>query len=229
MEGVLSFKMDDTKAFFGFRVKGKDCTTYRHSNAGFNGLGMRMLEYVSQTPVSLMRLVAVRTELVDSLDMAPREIVEHYEKIKKKLAIQLIGNNHSWGNVVNSLSGGLYSNDLFVFNEHLMQMLDSKKLPRVSWDNAYIVDVDKERLEFYQKFVAPYNFGRYSKIVEELDSASSKHNGVILVREFSFDEVKAAKDDFGGLIARVNESSAQLSQADSFNRKYFEWLSEAPG
>ncbi len=220
MGEVLNSKMDNcSNAVFGFRINGQDKVTYKDYRGGIRNLGLKTLEYVAETPESEMRGVASRLKLVDGEDEVPQNNLKRYRPLLSAVGAAHLGKSHlKWRHLVTLLSGH-EGQDFFLFNKmnHLVNGVQNLLYGGCSY--AYVIDIDKKRIEFLEPFTAFHDFGRYSKPNDRFNPASQSYQrtGLVLVQDFSFAEVIDPEKKFEDLVARVEERSRLFLDIHRFN------------
>jgi hypothetical protein len=181
-----------TRGALGFYVNGETKLTYNHSDSDPAWLGKAVCEFVKDSENDLHR-IAERIVLVTE-DVPPTEKqIVHCENFK-------ITNTHvgspsekmTWYQALREAQGdlGYYANDLDYMIDGQNFLSDS-----LFCEYAYIINVDTNKLEFYEGFNKDRKAsGRYADC--EPQNHSGDYYGVALVGEIELDKISAENFDF---------------------------------
>lgn len=172
-----------TRGAYGYRIYGRDKVTYNHFDSYPDALGRGIMAYISAMPISEIKEVASRIELVDR-DSHPTPLL--IERYRKYADLQVSGHKYEdWYCLLRNCQG-----DLLPYHYELSHMPDYHDflLDSLFCEWAYIINLDTERLETYRGFNKdPESPGRYArKSVEDSDG----YKGVALINETPLATIK---------------------------------------
>jgi hypothetical protein len=186
-----------TRGAYGFRINEQDKITYNHFDSYPDWLGRKVMEYVSQTPLDRMRLVANRIVLVGEQTKPSADLIEKYRKFAD-LGVST-RKYEEWYCLLRKTQG-----DLSSYQNDLRHMIDSQLFLTDSlfceW--AYIVNLDSESFEIYKGYNKDLSArGRYARCSVPDNYG---YTGVTLIKEVPIPDIRLESiDDLVEGIERV--------------------------
>lgn len=211
-----------TRGAYGFRVGKKDKVTYNHFDSYPTGLGVKILEFVKETPVEKLKEIAENVCLVDEdAKPTPEEIAICHKAGTVDLGVGS-GSQDDWYCLLRGAQGNM---ELLA---DCPLLIDSKEFLHDSLfcEYAYIINVDTGKVEIYRGFNKRRNgMGRYAKKLLK-DNREEKYYGVALFTEISFEDVKkidSLEEYLDGVSQRMDKDyEEQEKELRTFNPKVVE-------
>lgn len=162
-----------TRGAYGFHINGIDKVTYNHMDSYPSGLGMDVGDFIKNTSVGEMRVIAERIRLVDE-DVPPttEEMIKYAPMANTTISSH---DPREWYVLLRSTQGDLThyrDTDIDVMIDNHTFLNDS-----LFCEYAYIINLDDETLEYYKGCQKKRGFGRYANHVD----SESGYFGVTLV------------------------------------------------
>ena len=173
-----------TRGCYGFYKNGVTKATYNHFDSYIGGLGKDILDFVENTSIPIMNKIFDKIELVREDDIPTIEQIENCQKYT-----DLDVSNKSIMDFYCLLRNA--QGDLNAYKTDLKYMIDSKEFLGNSLfcEYAYIINLDKNVLEFYKGFNKVPQNNRYSKFADEKE----KYKECKLVAEYPLTEIYEGK------------------------------------
>jgi len=136
-----------TRGVYGFRLNGKDKTTYNHSDSYPEYLGRNIIEFIRSTSSEEMKSIFNRIELIDKNKKPTKEEIAKCQEWSDFSVSSRSEND--WYCLLRSAQG-----DLFAYKQGLFYMSDDSSFIEDSlfceW--GYIINLDTDMLEIWQGF-----------------------------------------------------------------------------
>ena len=199
-----------TRGAYGFRVDGKDKVTYNHYDSYPYGLGIDILQYISNTPLEKINQVAKKIIMVDSDNKAT---VKEQKRYMNNADFSVSSKDpKEWYVLLRNTQG-----NLSVYNEdegNVEHMIDSQSflLDSLFCEYAYIINVDSGMFEYYEGFnKKAEGAGRYASIEPNKDhrNCDSKYYGVTLCKEINLTDLYGLTDKEVETLAGILETNRE--------------------
>jgi hypothetical protein len=180
-----------TRGSYGFRVNDRDKLTYNHFDSYPSGLGNTIIAFIKETSDEELTDIANRLVLVDGESIpTPQQIEDLRQYFNGEVSTQ---NIDDWYCLLREAQGNPfeYKNGLNVMLEDSGFVLNS-----LFCEYAYIINVDKKVLEFYEGFNKNILAeGRYAIFSVGQRCSVDDYYGVALVYEFDFADIRKREVD----------------------------------
>lgn len=173
-----------TRGCYGLYKNGVTKATYNHFDSYIGGLGKDILDFVANTSIPIMNKIFDKIELVRE-DSIPT--IEQIENCQDFTDLSVSSQNiMDFYCLLRNAQG-----DLNAYKTDLKYMIDSKEFLGNSLfcEYAYIINLDKNVLEFYKGFNKVPQNNRYSKFADEKE----KYKECKLVAEYPLTEIYEGK------------------------------------
>lgn len=173
-----------TRGCYGFYKDGVTKATYNHFDSYIEGLGKDILDFIGNTSIPIMNKIFDKIELVREDDIPTIEQIENCQKYT-----DLDVSNKSIMDFYCLLRKA--QGDLNAYKTDLKYMIDSKEFLGNSLfcEYAYIINLDKNVLEFYKGFNKVPQNNRYSKYADEKE----EYKECKLLAEYPLTEIYEGK------------------------------------
>lgn len=173
-----------TRGCYGLYKNGVTKTTYNHFDSYIGGLGKDILDFVENTSIPIMNKIFDKIELVREDDIPTIEQIENCQDFT-----DLEVSNKSIMDFYCLLRKA--QGDLNAYKTDLKYMIDSKEFLGNSLfcEYAYIINLDKNVLEFYKGFNKVPQNNRYSKYADEKE----EYKECKLLAEYPLTEIYEGK------------------------------------
>lgn len=173
-----------TRGCYGLYKNGVTKATYNHFDSYIGGLGKDILDFVGNTSIPIMNKIFDKIELVREDDIPTIEQIENCQKYT-----DLDVSNKSIMDFYCLLRNA--QGDLNAYKTDLKYMIDSKEFLGNSLfcEYAYIINLDKNVLEFYKGFNKVPQNNRYSKYADEKE----EYKECKLLAEYPLTEIYEGK------------------------------------
>lgn len=173
-----------TRGCYGLYKNGVTKATYNHFDSYIGGLGKDILDFVGNTSIPNMNKMFEKIILVNEDDIPTIEQIENCQKYT-----DLDVSNKSIMDFYCLLRNA--QGDLNAYKTDLKYMIDSKEFLGNSLfcEYAYIINLDKNVLEFYKGFNEVPQNNRYSKYASE----EEKYKECKLLAEYPLTEIYEGK------------------------------------
>lgn len=173
-----------TRGCYGFYKDGVTKATYNHFDSYIGGLGKDILDFVENTSIPIMNKIFDKIELVREDDIPTIEQIENCQKYTN-----LDVSNKSIMDFYCLLRNA--QGDLNAYKTDLRYMIDSKEFLGNSLfcEYAYIINLDKNVLEFYKGFNKVPQNNRYSKFADKKE----EYKECKLLAEYPLTEIYEGK------------------------------------
>lgn len=173
-----------TRGCYGLYKNGVTKTTYNHFDSYIGGLGKDILDFVENTSIPIMNKIFDKIELVREDDIPTIEQIENCQDFT-----DLEVSNKSIMDFYCLLRNA--QGDLNAYKTDLRYMIDSKEFLGNSLfcEYAYIINLDKNVLEFYKGFNKVPQNNRYSKYA----SKEEEYKECKLLAEYPLTEIYEGK------------------------------------
>jgi len=169
-----------TRGAYGYRIDGKDKIGYNHFDSYPAYLGIKIMEFIKETPDDKLKEFAKNLRLVNNdIPITTKDIQEY----NKYCNLEVNDGDLSWYSLLREAQGDLSA----PATEDSADFLEDSLF--CEW--AYIVNIDTGKLEIYRGHnqEPSANHGRYANI--EYDNG---YYGVKLIKEIPFDEIRKLND-----------------------------------
>lgn len=173
-----------TRGCYGFYKDGVTKATYNHFDSYIGGLGKDILDFIENTSIPTMNKIFDKIELVRENDIPTIEQIENCQKYT-----DLEVSNKSIMDFYCLLRNA--QGDLNAYKTDLKYMIDSKEFLGNSLfcEYGYIINLDKNVLEFYKGFNKVPQNNRYSKYA----SKEEEYKECKLLAEYPLTEIYEGK------------------------------------
>lgn len=173
-----------TRGCYGFYKDGVTKATYNHFDSYIGGLGKDILDFIENTSIPIMNKIFDKIELVRENDIPTIEQIENCQKFT-----DLEVSNKSIMDFYCLLRNA--QGDLNAYKTDLKYMIDSKEFLGNSLfcEYGYIINLDKNVLEFYKGFNKVPQNNRYSKYA----SKEEEYKECKLLAEYPLTEIYEGK------------------------------------
>ena len=173
-----------TRGCYGFYKNGVTKATYNHFDSYIGGLGKDILDFVANTSIPIMNKIFDKIELVRENDIPTIEQIENCQEYTDlSVGSQNIIDFYC---LLRKAQGNLNA-----YKTDLKYMIDSKEFLGNSLfcEYAYIINLDKNVLEFYKGFNKVPQNNRYSKFADEKE----EYKECKLLAEYPLTEIYEGK------------------------------------
>lgn len=173
-----------TRGCYGFYKNGITKATYNHFDSYIGGLGKDILDFVENTSIPIMNKIFDKIELVREDDIPTIEQIENCQDFTDlSVSSQNIIDFYC---LLRKAQG-----DLNAYKTNLKYMIDSRDFlgDSLFCEYGYIINLDKNVLEFYKGFNKVPQNNRYSKFADEKE----KYKECKLVAEYPLTEIYEGK------------------------------------
>lgn len=173
-----------TRGCYGFYKNGITKATYNHFDSYIGGLGKDILDFVENTSIPIMNKIFDKIELVREDDIPTIEQIENCQDFTDlSVSSQNIIDFYC---LLRKAQG-----DLNAYKTNLKYMIDSRDFlgDSLFCEYAYIINLDKNVLEFYKGFNKVPQNNRYSKFADEKE----EYKECKLLAEYPLTEIYEGK------------------------------------
>lgn len=193
-----------TRGAVGFRAKNQDKITYNHFDSYPSGLGQDVLSFIRRHSIEDLKNTANNIQLIQK-NSVPSE--SQIKECRPWTNLSVSNQSTSdWYCLLRESQGNLdaYTNGLKYMIDGQSFLLDS-----LFCEFAYIINVDKNQLEFYSGFnkKARERKGRYASLRPE-NSRPDSYYGVALLWKIPLNTIlEVSEEEIGNIVSKMDKKA----------------------